>query len=502
MLRAQLATSAAPRSGRLRRPLLLGLVCLPLVGAASAHTDPDRALEARRIRLADVDPALRGRLSGQAQAPQQFAAFVQSLEEATAARERDGEYEHLVYYLLQSRRFTDAPPIEPALSAYDMVRGMSPEDRARLLADGEADLPRRPDLPRPVLRRAADLVKALEGDRADARLMHFRRFLAADAAAAAPALERLLDAYVRAMRFLYRKEFAARDVKDPQQLEAFLASLYQRRGHSTDTQVEANFAVHTALSVIRAYGEHNLDRVLVVGPGLDFAPRTDLLDVFEPQSYQPFAVADALIGLQLSDPRALRLHCVDINARVLDYLGGLSRRGPTPLRILSGVPERPDRPFTPEYRAYFAALGRYIGQEAPLALPPGLPRHLAKALRVRPDVAGRIDAGRLNIVTERYDPSPRYDLVVVTNVFSYFDPAEQVLALSNIDAMLREGGYLVHNEPQSALIAAAGRIGLALADARTVLLAPHEQAPLFDRIVIHRKSFVPPKGAETTVSIH
>ena len=56
----------------------------------------------------------------------------------------------------------------------------------------------------------------------------------------------------------------------------------------TDTQVEANFAVHTALSVIRAYGPDRLDRVLIVWPGLDFAPRTDLLEAYEPQSYQPW----------------------------------------------------------------------------------------------------------------------------------------------------------------------------------------------------------------------
>jgi len=502
MARAQRATSAAPRSGRLRKRFLVGLACLPLVAATSADTNPGRGREARRIHLADVDAALRDRLPADAQNPDRFAAFVQSLEAATVAREREGEYEHLVYYLLQSRRFTDEPPIEPALSAYEMFRALSAEDRERLLAKGGADLPHRPDLPRPVLRRAADLVKALAGDRADSRLTHFRRLLATDAAAATPALNRTLDAYIRAMRFLYRKEFAARDVKDPQQLEAFLASLYQGRGHSTDTQVEANFAVHTALSVIRAYGEQHVDRVLVVGPGLDFAPRTDLIDVFEPQSYQPFAVADALLALQLADPQALRVHSVDINARVLEYLGGLPHLGPTRLQVLSGVTERPDRPFTPEYRAYFEALGRNIGQEAPLALPPDWPRHLGKALHVRPDIAGRITAGRLNIVTERYDPSPEYDLVVVTNVFSYFDPAEQVLALSNIDAMLREGGYLIHNQPQTSLIDAAGRIGLALADARTVLLAPHEQAPLFDRIVIHRKAVHPAEGRRTQVSTH
>jgi hypothetical protein len=487
MARVHLATIPA-WSRPLGAPIAVSLLCLSVAGADGVRGDAEPTRRTRPIRLVDVEAGLCDRLPRQATSREGFAEWIRSIEEATAARETAGEYEHLVYYMLQSKRFTDEPAIEPALSALEMVRGLAAERRAAFLEERDRALPQGPDLPPAVRRRAADLVRAVHADRGDVRLAHFRRLMAADGAAAAPAVDRLLEAYARTMRFLYRKEFASRGLKDPQELEAYLASLYQRRGHSTDTEVEANFAVHTALAVVRAYGQRRLDRVLVVGPGLDFAPRTDFLDVFEPQSYQPFAVADALIGLQLSDARALRLHCVDINARVLDYLGGLSSREPTRLALLPGVPERPDRPFTPEFRAYFRGLGTEIGQEAPLALPPGMPPRPGKALHVRPEIAARITAGRLNVVTERYDPSPEYDLVVVTNVFSYFEPAEQVLALSNIAAMLRDGGYMIHNEPQSSLIDAAAGVGLPLADARSVLLAAHETAPLFDRIVIHRKS--------------
>lgn len=467
------------------------------VGGAVAQ-EPGRPQAKRAIRLSDVPSGLRPDLPGTILTEQGFAAYIRAREQETADRERAGEYEHLIYYLLQSERFTREPRVEPALSAYELVRAMDAEERSRFLADETSLIPAN-RIPRSVLRRAADFVKAVTAGRGDVRLAHFRQFLAATETAPEPALDRLLAEYARAMRFLYRKEFLARDLKDPQALEAYLASLYQRRGYSTDTQVEANFAVHTALSVIRAYGERDIDRVLVVGPGLDFAPRTDLLDLFEPQSYQPFAVVDALLGLELSHAGALRLHCVDINARVLGYLRGLSPERPTRLQLLSGVPEREDRPFTPEYREYFSRLGAHIGQEDRLALPPGVSRHLGKSVDVRPEVVRRITADRLNIVTERYDPSPAYDLVVVTNVFSYFDPAAQVLALSNIEAMLKEGGYLIHNEPQSSLVAAADRLGLSLADARTVALAAHPQAALFDRVVIHRKTFPAGKVAERPV---
>ena len=194
-----------------------------------------------------------------------------------------------------------------------------------------------------------------------------------------------------------------------------------------------------------------------------------------------------MLSLGLSTPQRMRIHCVDISPRVNAYLRGLSRERPTPLALIGGVPERPERPFTADYRRYFERLGRSVGEERPLTLPADLPPRLGKTLMVRAEIARRITADRLDVVTERYDPPPRYDLVVVTNVFSYFDPAAQALALSNLGSMLRPGGYLVHNEPQSSLMSAAQVAGLPVVQGRTVLLASGA-APLFDRVLIHQKA--------------
>jgi chemotaxis methyl-accepting protein methylase len=49
-----------------------------------------------------------------------------------------------------------------------------------------------------------------------------------------------------------------------------------------------------------------------------------------------------------------------------------------------------------------------------------------------------------NIVTERLD-GQSFDLVIATNVFIYYDVFEQALALSNVEAMLRPGGFLLAN---------------------------------------------------------
>ena len=68
---------------------------------------------------------------------------------------------------------------------------------------------------------------------------------------------------------------------------------------------------------------------------------------------------------------------------------------------------------------------------------------------------------RLNL--DRLNPSRTaapFDLIVATNVLVYYTPFEQALALSNIAAMLRPGGYLLTNyrmapvppfEPQAAM---------------------------------------------------
>src|SRR5262249_56452085 len=103
-------------------------------------------------------------------------------------------------------------------------------------------------------------------------------------------------------------------------------------------------------------------RVLVVGPGLDFAPRTDLIDAVDPQSYQPLAVADALLALSLASDANLRVHSVDVNPRVVRAIDA-SASTPLTLHLLTGIRETTDQPFRPEYREYVRALGRAIGAE-------------------------------------------------------------------------------------------------------------------------------------------
>ena len=439
----------------------------------------------RQIAWEDLPAALRSGFAREG-----FGARMAGIDRATAERERLGEYDHLIFYMLQSERFTREPRIEPARSAYEFYQGLREGERAPYLAEARNFGGYAERVPAGVRARMRDLLRALARPSArdsaeDERLAWFRFFLAREAGAAS--MERLSAEYARAMQFLYRKEFGARAMT-PAEAAAYVSSLYQERAHSTDTQIEANFAVHEALAALRAQQPGTrIARVLIVGPGMDFAPRTDLMDLFGPQSYQPFAVADSLLGLGLAKPDDLRIDCVDINERVIAHLGGLAARGAVTLSLLSGIADAPARPLTDDFRAYFQNLGRGLGAESPIEVPARYRSHLHKAVRVRPEAARMIRATRLNIITERIEPPARFDLVIVTNVFPYFSASELTLALTNIAAMLAGGGFLIHNELQAVPPAVIDALGLPLQQARTVLLAADERQPLFDGIAIHRK---------------
>jgi hypothetical protein len=345
--------------------------------------------------------------------------------------------------------------------------------------------------------------------------------------------ERLRAEYVRAMGFLYEKEFVAARAADER---AATAALYQTRAHSTDTQIEAGYAVSVALATLKALDPASrITRVLIIGPGLDLAPRTGLLESAPPQSYQPFAVADALIALGLSARADLRIDLADINPLVIHHFATVAAtRQPVRLDVVSGLPDDERTRLSEDYRAYVRQWGRAIAVPAASAAsaasgvltPPAAvaeagaavgrtaeagtartsvsprddsPRddrsasapgssHLAQTVLVDPAIARAMTAARFNIIGDRFTDGRQYDLIVITNVLPYFTDAELLMALANIASLLAPGGALVHNEPRPALLSAAAAIGLPAVQARTVLLAsPAGGQPLHDTILLNRK---------------
>lgn len=438
----------------------------------------------KTIQWGDLPEAIQQWCQTRQLSASSFEQFVLSIKQQTTERERNGEYDHLIHFALQSNRFTKQTRIEPAISAYAFVQSLSEAERTRYLHD-DVYVPTKLVLPRAVTDRLQAFMNALKRSHTDERMAYFQRFLANTMTRDESRLDRLHQEYARAMKFLYRKEFLSRSIKTTTELTAYVASLYQERGHSTDTQFEANFALHQALEAIKATAPNTqINRVLIVGPGLDFAPRTDLMDAFGPQCYQPFAVADALLSLHLTQRANLQIHCLDINDRVVAFLRDFPGRKNKNLTLISGLANDQNHQLTEEYQAYFRNFGKFIGSESAGNLGDVLPNHLRKSLQIDAAIAARLSADKLNIITERYAPSPDYDLVIVTNVFPYFDELQLALALSNISAMMKPGAYLLHNEarPLPALA-----VGLPLLQARTILLAKGIQGELFDGIAIHQK---------------
>ncbi len=397
----------------------------------------------RPIAYADLGSEAQHILTRQKFDAGDFPRLIRSIEQETAARLRDGEHDHLIFFLLQSARFTRRPRIEPALSAREFIENLHAAS-----------------IPSEVRERMQDFLRALGRPQTDERLTWFRKSL--------PPPERTLDRlsaeYARAMRFLYQKEFGTAQNA---------GSLYQQRGHSSDTRIESSYAVWNALAVLKTLNSAlRINRVLIAGPGEDFAPRTDFTDNYPPQSYQPYAVADALLALGLAGRDRLRIHCVDINDRVLQFFHEFPNRREPRLTLFEEWDD-------PGYVEYFRSLGRHIGTDSKT--------RSGKALLISKDVAARVSAAKLNVITERYDPPPEYDLIVATNILVYFNNTELLLALSNLQSMLKEGGVLIHNELRPEVEEFSKALGYPPLQARTLRLSEGKNKPLFDSFVIHQK---------------
>jgi hypothetical protein len=433
----------------------------------------------RRVEYRDLPHTIQRRWS----TASAFERFLRGVDDDTRRRVADGEREHLIYYALQSNRFTSRRRIEPAISSQQFVAKLSEDDRRRLL-DDDSFLPAA-GWPQAERARIDDLLAALEKHPSDVRLAYFRQLLSPDGARL-PSAEALYRDYVRVARFLYRKEFLDRGAEAT-------SELYRSRAHSSDTQIEAGFGVYSGLGTLHALDSGLRVRdVLIVGPGLDWAPRTDLIDAVPPQSYQPFAVADALLTLSLASESDLRIHSVDVNPRVVEYVRRAAGERVT-LHFFTAIGETPNRRFTDDYKAYVDRLGRAIGSEATASRGVAADARYAHSIAVRPAIARAMNADVTNIITERLT-TPAYDLVIATNVLTYFDDSQLALALANIGAMLRPGGHMLHNESRAWLAELAAAVGIPILQMRTVVLArptgPPGQ-PLYDAVWLHQKSRTP-----------
>ena len=357
------------------------------------------------------------------------------------ARLEQGDEDTIVNWMLFGTSFTSRP--RAVLGAVEPGAG-----------DPELVLRRTMEL---ISARLDDLVQALATPGTDERRLFARALLerkglrfvtSADRDAAR---EYLLAAVIRVAneQDQIEQELGATGNADPRREFAQRSRLFRTRGLSLDTSLLPNYSIEQALTAIKARGLQkpgSVQRVAIVGPGLDFADKDVGFDFYPQQTLQPFAVLDALKRLGLaSSPDDPDVVLLDISPRIVDHVKQARARAAQNIGYTLNLALPKSTPWLPEVRRYWQTFGDRIG--APVQAPSSKAITDAaelRTVRARPATVQRISVVDMNIVTQRLDGEP-FDLVIATNVFIYYDELEQALAMSNVEALLKPGAFLLAN---------------------------------------------------------
>jgi hypothetical protein len=101
-------------------------------------------------------------------------------------------------------------------------------------------------------------------------------------------------------------------------------------------------------------------------------------------------------------------------------------------------------PWKAELAAYWGSVGERIGTINQSPDQPQTSQEVRlRTVSVRPETVLQVHSEDRNVVVQRTEE--RFDLIVATHVFVYYDVLDQALAASNVAAMLRPGGLLLSN---------------------------------------------------------
>ena len=349
------------------------------------------------------------------------------------ARLERGDLDTIVNWLMLGTTFTSRPQAILETPANDVVQ-----------------------LPAAMGARARDLVDALGTPGVDERRLFARQLLERRGYGVATPAERerlaeyLLAEVARVAREQagFSRELAAS--RSPGDVSAEFAArsrMFRTRGLSLDTSLAPSVALEQSFRELRARGlvrPGSIRQVAVLGPGLDFSDKSTGYDFYPQQTLQPFALFDSLVRTGLAaDVRSIHLTTLDLSPRVNEHLAAMRRRAALDQPYVIRLPIDFAVRWTPEVVGYWNAAGDRIGRVA------SAPNVAGTAVRVRtivvpPQVVSQIESQDLNIVVQRLEDR-RFDLVVATNVFIYYDLLDQVLAVANVGAMLAPGGFLLSN---------------------------------------------------------
>src|SRR6185295_6415468 len=209
------------------------------------------------------------------------------------------------------------------------------------------------------------------------------------------------------------------------------AQVFHDRGVYLDTTILPNFGIDETLRDMKDHGvlrEGSVRRVAIIGPGLDFTDWDSGYDYYPQQTIQPFALYDSLLRLELARSGSLDITVFDISPRVIDHLQRSRDRASKGDGYVLQLPRGAERRWTPGAVGYWKMFGDHAGQPVvPLALPAALNGTETRAVRIRPEAVLACQPVDLNIVLQRLDlaPADRFDLVIATNMFVYYDAFEQ-----------------------------------------------------------------------------
>jgi SAM-dependent methyltransferase len=421
----------------------LGLVLALIVGAAGvwlfAHFRDVQPRTGHRaiVSFTTVRPvldALADQLPPQLREPNEakWKDWAQREDDAVRARLERGALDSMINLLLFGTSFTTQPRIMTMDNSDDPVVQSRVDDLLQALRNPEKN--ERLIFLRNVLRRSGiDPVRSGEHERT-------KTFIR----------ENLRRVVQEQNSFQQQANDASRDNNQEAELSK-RAHLFRDRGISLDTTILSSFGVDGALRDLRERAvlpQKSATRVAIIGPGLDFTDKGFGYDFYPLQTLQPFAVYDSLIRLGLAEPGKIKITAFDISQEVLEHLRRARDRAKRGEKYVVQLP-RESWPWAAEAVQYWRSFGSEVGTPvAPIQPPPALKGLETRAAAIRPEVVLSCEPVDLNVVFEELDRSPdkRFDLIVATNVFLYYDTLQQALALQNLSTLLKRGGLLLTND--------------------------------------------------------
>jgi hypothetical protein len=359
-----------------------------------------------------------------------WISWSQREDKAIRARLQQGDLDSMVNLLLFGTSFTKQPRIR--------VEGIAEAMKSGALRT-----------------RVDDLIAGLASPDGNERLVFLSNLLHGKGIDPAMPGETGVFLYNNLQRVLQERRTLAERAKKAETTSPLdRVSLFHDRGVSLDTGIFPDYSIEQTLRDLKERGilrEGQVARVAVVGPGLDFADKNEesAYDYYPQQTLQPFALYDSLVRLGLARSGAVSVTIFDISSRVIDHIQRARERARKNTAYTLQLPRDVARPWPPELIAYWRSVGDRVGTAVPPIQPPQVFQGLeTRAVRIRPNVVLACEPVDLNIVLERLTlaPADRFDLIVGTNIFLYYDAFEQSLALENAGAMLKPGGFLLTND--------------------------------------------------------